>query len=117
MSRKSVYIPERGDAVWITLDPQAGHEQAGRRTAVVLSPAIYNARSGLAVFAPITSQIKGYPFEVVIPSGLAVTGAVLADQLESLDWRARRARHITKLPAHVLHEVLQKATALVTPAG
>ena len=111
------YVPDRGDLVALTFDPQAGHEQAGRRPAVVLSPAIYNAGSRLAVFAPVTNQVKGYPFEVVVPSGLAVGGAVLADQLKSLDWRAREARYIAKLPAHVLHEVLLKATALVAPAG
>jgi mRNA interferase MazF len=103
--------------VALTFDPQAGHEQAGRRPAVVLSPAVYNARSGLAVFAPITNQIKGYPFEIVIPSGLDVTGAVLADQLKSLEWRARNARHISTLPAPVLREVLQKASLLVAPNG
>jgi mRNA interferase MazF len=116
-SGSRAYVPDRGDIVALTFDPQAGHEQAGRRPAVVLSPAIYNSRSGLAVFAPITNQIKGYPFEVVIPSGLPVTGAVLADQLKSFDWHARKARHISKLPAHVMHEVLQKASALVAPAG
>jgi mRNA interferase MazF len=111
------YVPDRGDVVALTFDPQAGHEQAGRRPAVVLSPAIYNDRSGLAVFVPVTSQIKGYPFEVAIPSGLPISGVVLADQLKSLDWRARKAKHITKLPSHVLREVLQKATALLAPAG
>ena len=70
------YIPQRGDAVWITLNPQAGHEQAGRRPAVILSPAAYNGRVGLAILCPITSQIKGYPFEVVLPAGLAVSGAI-----------------------------------------
>jgi mRNA interferase MazF len=111
------YVPDRGDVVSLTFDPQAGHEQAGRRPAVVLSPALYNGKAGLAVFAPITNQTKGYPFEVAIPSGLAMTGVVLADQLKSLDWHARKARYISKLPAHVLHEVLQKATALVAPVG
>jgi mRNA interferase MazF len=82
------YVPDRGDAVWIMLNPQAGHEQAGRRPAVVLSPAAYNGRVGLAILCPLTNQIKGYPFEVVLPSGLAVTGAILSDQVKSLDWRA-----------------------------
>ncbi len=82
------YMPERGEAVWITLNPQAGHEQAGRRPAVVLSPAAYNSKVGLAILCPITNQIKGYPFEVVLPTGLAVTGAILSDQVKSLDWRA-----------------------------
>src|SRR4029077_6896441 len=84
-------VPERGDIVWITLNPQAGHEQAGRRPAVVLSPIAYNRKVGLAVFCPITNQIKGYPFEVLIPAGLPVTGAVLADQVKSLDWGVRKA--------------------------
>ena len=111
------YVPDRGDIVVLTFDPQAGHEQAGRRPAVVLSPAIYNSRSGLAVFAPITNQIKGYPFEVQIPPGLAVSGVVLADQLKSLDWHARKAHHIARIPGHVLREVLQKAALLLAPAG
>jgi mRNA interferase MazF len=108
------YVPDRGDVVAITFDPQAGHEQAGRRPAVVLSPAIYNGRSGLAVFAPITNQVKGYPFEVLIPSGLAVTGVVLADQLKSLDWRARKVHFIATLPAEVLLAVLQRAGLLLS---
>jgi mRNA interferase MazF len=103
--------------VWLTFDPQAGHEQAGRRPAVVLSPAIYNGKAGLAVFAPVTNQVKGYPFEVLIPSGLPITGAVLADQLKSLDWRARNALRICRLPSEVVTEVLQKASLLVSPAG
>jgi mRNA interferase MazF len=75
------YVPDRGDAVWITLSPRAGHEQAGRRPALVLSPAQYNGRVGLAIVCPITSQSKGYPFEVPIPTGLAVTGVVLSDHV------------------------------------
>jgi mRNA interferase MazF len=113
-SGSGAYVPERGDVVALTFDPQAGHEQAGRRPALVLSPAIYNSRSGLAVFAPITNQIKGYPFEVLIPSGLAVSGVVLADQLKSLDWRARRAHFIASLPSEVFLSVLQKAGLLLS---
>src|SRR5256712_14029729 len=86
VKRKAGYIPERGDAVWITLDPQAGHEQAGRRPALVLSPSAYNGRVGLALFCPITNQVKGYPFEVLIPPGSPVTGVVGSDQVKSLDW-------------------------------
>src|SRR5947199_8244601 len=97
VSRKS-YIPERGDAVWITLDPQAGHEQAGRRPALVLSPAAYNGKVGLALLCPITSQVKGYPFEVGLPAGLKVGGVALADQVKSLDWRARKATLICRVP-------------------
>lgn len=90
MRRKGAYIPERGDAVWITLDPQAGHEQAGRRPALVLSPSAYNGRVGLALLCPITSQVKGYPFEVPLPAGLGVAGVVGADQVKSLDWGAHK---------------------------
>jgi len=108
-----VYAPQRGDVVWITLNPQAGHEQAGRRPAVVLSPLAYNEKVGLAIFCPITSQEKGYPFEVRIPAGLAVTGVVLADQVKSLDWRARKAQRICGLPAEVMAEVLGKLNVLL----
>src|SRR3954454_18410008 len=93
------YVPDRGDVVWISLNPQAGHEQAGRRPAVVLSPAAYNGRAGLAILCPITNQIKGYPFEVILPSELAVSGAVLSDQVKSLDWRVRNAVFICALPS------------------
>jgi len=108
------YFPERGDAVWVSFDPQSGHEQAGRRPALVLSPSAYNWRVGLAVFCPITSQIKGYPFEVVIPGGLGVTGAVLSDQVKSLDWQARNAELICSLPEEIVSQVLQKLGALVS---
>ena len=85
------HVPERGDVVWITLDPQARHEQSGRRPALILSPKTYNGKVGLAILCPITRQVKGYPFEVPIPDGQAVAGAILADQVKSLDWRARQA--------------------------
>ena len=114
MVAQSPYVPQRGDAVWITLTPQAGHEQAGRRPAVVLSPGAYNARVGLALLCPITNQIKGYPFEVVIPPGLRVSGAVLADQVKSLDWQARQAEFICALPSRTIGEVLQKIGTLLT---
>ena len=107
------YVPERGDAVWITLNPWVGHEQAGRRPAVVLSPATYNGKVGLAILCPITNQIKGYPFEVLIPAGLAVSGAILADQVKSLDWQARRADLICTLPAVTVAEVLRKLGTLL----
>ena len=108
------YIPERGDAVWISLHPQAGHEQAGRRPAVVLSPSAYNGRVGLALLCPITTQRKGYPFEVRIPSRLRVTGVVLADQIKSLDWRVRQAEFICALPAETVVEVLAKLSTLLS---
>jgi mRNA interferase MazF len=107
------YIPDRGDVVWITLNPQAGHEQAGRRPAVVLSPAIYNGKVGLAILCPITSQVKGYPFEVKIPDGLKISGVILADQVKSLDWRARRAELADRLPAATVFDTLQKLNALL----
>lgn len=110
------YVPERGDVVWLSFDPQAGHEQAGRRPAVVLSPSLYNGSSGLAIFAPVTSQIKGYPFEVIIPAGLSVTGAVLTDHLKSLDWRARKAERICSLSTTTIRQILQR-TALLLTAG
>ena len=108
------YIPQCGDVVWLTLNPQAGHEQAGRRPAVVLSPRSYNSKVGLALICPITSQVKGYPFEVLLPAGLPVTGAVLSDQVKSLDWAARNVELICILPDEIITEVLQKLTTLLT---
>ncbi len=107
------YVPARNDVVWITLDPQAGHEHAGRRPAVVLSSVDYNGRVGLALLCPITSRIKGYPFEVPIPPGHPVNGVMLADQLKSLDWRAREAEFVCKLPSNVVDEVLEKMSTLL----
>jgi mRNA interferase MazF len=98
---------------WLTFDPQAGHEQAGRRPTVVLSPRAYNSRSGLAIFCPVTNQIKGYPFEVVLPEGLPVRGAILADQVRSFDWQARRSTRICSLPADTMDEVLGKLEPLL----
>ena len=108
------YLPDRGDIVWLTFNPQAGHEQAGRRPALVLSPVAYNDKAGLAILCPVTSQIKGYPFEVLIPEGLKVSGAILADQVKSLDWRVRQAEWICGLPEAALVEVLQKLSTLIT---
>jgi mRNA interferase MazF len=108
------YVPNRGDVVWISLNPQARHEQAGRRPAVVVSPPAYNRKVGLALLCPITSQIKGYPFEVIIPQGLKLSGAVLSDQVKSLDWRARRAELICTLPRDTIVEVVQKLSTLVS---
>lgn len=107
------YVPDRGDVVWLEFDPQAGREQAGHRPAVVLSPRAYNQKSGLALFCPVTSRIKGYPFEVVLPPDLAVEGAVLCDQVKSLDWAARRSRLALKLPELILDDVLAKVRALL----
>ncbi len=106
-------VPERGDVIWIDFDPQAGHEQAGRRPALVLSPASYNRVAGLAIICPITNKTKGYPFEVAIPDGLQVTGVILADQARNLDWRARKASPITMLPLQITNNVLSKLHTLL----
>ncbi len=108
------FVPERGDAIWITLNPQAGHEQAGRRPAVVLSPSAYNEKVGLAILCPITSRIKGYPFEVILPEGLPINGAVLSDQVKNLDWQARTAELICQLPGKTVEEILQKLGSLLS---
>ncbi len=107
------YVPDRGHLIWLTFDPQLGREQAGRRPALVLSPASYNARAGLALVCPITSQVKGYPFEVALPPGLPIAGVVLADHLKSLDWRARRADCVAVVPDAVLDEVLARISPLL----
>jgi mRNA interferase MazF len=107
------FVPDRGDAILITLTPQAGHEQAGRRPALVLTPRAYNEKVGLVVACPITNQVKGFPFEVVIPTGMAVNGAILSDHVKSLDWRARNAEHICPVPAATLAEVLAKLNILL----
>ena len=109
------YVPNRGDAVWISFYPRVGHEQAGRRPAVVLSPTAYNGKVGLAILCPITNQVKGYPFEVAIPPGHKVGGVVLADQAKSLDWRVRKAEFICALPKEVILEVLDKLGTLLSP--
>jgi mRNA interferase MazF len=107
------YIPERGDAVWINFNPQAGHEQAGRRPAIVLSPQSYNGKVGLCLLCPITNQVKGYPFEVAIPTGSGISGVILSDQVKSLDWRARNIVFIAHLPDAVTNEALKKLKSLL----
>ena len=99
--------------LYLTLNPQSGHEQAGRRPAVVLSPGIYNEKVELAILCPVTNQIKGYPFEILMPDGLPVSGVILADQLKSLDWRVRNAKWICTLPPRVV-EILQKLGTLLS---
>ena len=105
------YIPSRGDIVWLSFDPQAGHEQAGHRPAFVVSPEAYNRKTGLFLVCPITSKVKGYPFEVPLPSGLQVGGVILADQIKSLDWKARRA----KFAAFTHDDVANEVAALILP--
>jgi len=107
------YVPEQGHAIWFTFDPQAGHEQAGRRPAIVLTPAAYNRKTGLVLVCPVTSHAKGYPFEVALPPGLPISGVVLADQVKSADWRARQAAYICELPSDVLPHLLAKLSALL----
>jgi len=112
--QQSAYVPERGDLVWLVFDPQAGHEQSGRRPALVISPQSYNAATNLALFCPITSRVKGYPFEVLLPENGKVVGAVLTDQIKSLDWKARKAKLIARTSPEVLSEVLGKIGTLVS---
>lgn len=106
------YVPDAGDVVWLQFDPQAGHEQAGHRPALVISPARYNGKSGLMVCCPMTTRIKGNPFEVLSELNGA-TGAVLSDQVKSLDWQMRRARKKGEAPANVMAHVRAKIKALL----
>ena len=108
------FVPDRGDVVWLNFSPQAGHEQAGRRPAFVVSPASYNARAELALFCPITGQMKGYAFEVFIPKTAKIHGVILSDQIKSLDWHARNTELICRLPDEVTKEVLAKLNTLVS---
>lgn len=107
------WTPDRGDLVWLTFDPQAGREQAGRRPALVLSPGAYNAKTGLSLMCPITSRQKGYPFEVSLPPDLPVHGAILADHLKSVDWRERQAAFIGRVRADILSAVLNRIGPLL----
>ena len=105
------YVPEAGDVVWLEFSPQAGHEQAGHRPALVLSPASYNGKTGMMICCPMTTQIKGYPFEVVISKN--PPSAFLSDQVKSLDWRARRTKRKASVEAETLDEVRGKLRALI----
>lgn len=107
------YVPAAGDLVWLTFDPQAGHEQRGRRPALIVSPRTYNAKAGLAIACPITSHAKDYPFEVKLPTSGAITGVVLADHVKNLDWHARRAVFAAKAPAEVTTDVRERLRALL----
>jgi mRNA interferase MazF len=108
------YIPAQGDLVWLDFYPQAGHEQTGRRPAIILSPTAYNKRIGLALVCPITSRVKNYPFEVKLPQGLPIGGVVLSDHLKSQDWRVRSAEFIATVDDTTLTAVLGRARALLT---
>jgi mRNA interferase MazF len=109
----AAYVPDAGHLIKIDFDPQAGHEQAGWRPAIVLSPANYNGKTGLAIVAPITNQQKGYSFEVPLPAGLKITGVILADAVKNVDWRARNARFEDRAPTDVLDKVKEMLALLL----
>ncbi len=106
------YVPHRGDIIWLDFNPQRGHEQSGRRPAITISTIAYNRRVGLGLFCPITSRIKGYPFEVLI-EGTEVSGVVLADQVKSFDWRKRQISFIEKATENAIAETLKKINSLI----
>ncbi len=110
---KSEISPDRGDLVWLSFDPQTGHEQKGRRPAIVLSPKAYNQKVGLALMCPVTNRIKGYPFEVILPDSCEIHGVVLSDQVKSLDWRARNAEIVCNVSEEIISEILAKLRALL----
>jgi len=113
----ATYIPDRGDLVWLESTPQTGSEQAGRCPVLVISPKAYNAKIGLALFCPVISRVKGYPFEVALPEAIGVVGVVLADQLKSLDWRARKAKLIKRVSSDVLAMVTARILPLLVPVN
>ncbi len=115
------YIPDKGDIVWISFDLQTGHEretpqergQKGKRPALILSPKIYNQKTSLSLCLPITSKIKGYPFEVALPNNIKIDGVILSDQIKNLDFKARKVTFICKAPDHIVHTVQQNVLALI----
>ena len=109
--RRISYVPDKGEVVWLDFDPQAGHEQSGRRPAFVVSPQSYNKKTRLMLCCPITTQVKGYPFEVAVEDG--VREVILADQVKSLDWQVRRAEKKGKVSREVLEEVVAKIRAIL----
>lgn len=106
------YIPEQGDIVWLEFDPQKGREIQKTRPVLIISPLSYNTKTSLALFMPITSQIKGYPFEVIV-EGKEINGSVLCDQIRSLDWKARKAKFITRISSAVLQDIIAKFKVLL----
>ncbi len=106
------FVPDRGDLIWLHFDPQAGHEQTGRRPALTISPKSYNQKTGLGIFCPVTSQKKGYPFEVKIKD-IRIQGVVLSDQIKSLDWKIRKAEFISKVKPEILNNVLTLLKTLI----
>lgn len=110
----ALYIPKHGDLVWLQFNPQSGHEQAGKRPALVISSQGYNGKVGLALMCPVTSKIKGYPFEVSLSQDLPIEGVILSDQLKSLDWQSRQATLICSVSAETLKEVIEKIKVLIS---
>ena len=113
MVKSKSYIPGRGDMVWLDFTPQSGHEQRGRRPVAVISPKAYNAKTNLALFCPITSKVKGYPFEVSVQSKSEINGVILSDQIKSLDWKTRNAEFIDSLDEEVMNELIAKVRSLI----
>ena len=107
------YIPDRGELVWLDLNPQAGHEQQGRRPAIVLSPKSYNEKTNLALFCPITNKIKNYPFEVLLSDNQLTKGVVISDQIKSLDWHCRNIEFIEKVSSDIINQVISKSILLL----
>jgi len=113
VTKRTLYVPERGDIVYLDFDPTKGHEQRGHRPAFIISPRIYNQKSSLALFMPITSHAKGYPFEVALPLELKTQGVILSDQIKSLDWKARSVSYIETGSATLISEVQAKIETLI----
>lgn len=113
VTQNHLYVPSRGDVVYLDFDPTKGHEQRGRKPAFVISPFAYNEKSSLALLMPITSQQKGYPFEVVLPSGLKTYGVILTDQIKCLDWKVRNAQFVESVPEDVIEEVQARIESLL----
>lgn len=113
VAQATSYTPNRGDLVYLDFDPTKGHEQRGHRPAFVISPLVYNEKSSLALFMPITRHQKGYPFEVLLPSGLRIQGVILVDQIKCLDWKARNVQFVESAPASVIEEVQAKIEPLL----
>ncbi|MFB3788577.1 MAG: endoribonuclease MazF [bacterium] len=113
MGYEFVYIPDRGDLIWLSFTPQAGHEQAGRRPALILSPRTYNEKTGLVRVCPITSHVKGYPFEIHLPEESIIKDVILADHVKSLDWRAREAEFIEKAPWQIIENTIARLKLLI----
>lgn len=110
---KGEYVPDAADLVWLDFSPDAGHEQAGRRPGIVLSPRAYNKRTGLAIVCPVTSHAKGYTFEVALPPASRLKGVILSDHLKSIDWRVRKTQKAGRIPPLVLQQVLDRISALL----